>query len=112
MLAAVCLGTEAMAFQIFVRTLTGKSVTLEVESNYTIENIKQKIQGCGFFMIQPSGTAPICYNTKRFERLETTLHEWGRGLDSLNVHHRGVRERFQNEKTRLRKDGRPRVAAI
>lgn len=32
------------AMQIFVRTLTGKTVTLEVESNDTIENIKQKIQ--------------------------------------------------------------------
>ena len=30
--------------QIFVRTLTGKTVTLEVESNDTIENIKQKVQ--------------------------------------------------------------------
>ncbi len=30
--------------QIFVRTLTGKTVTLEVESNDTIENIKSKIQ--------------------------------------------------------------------
>ena len=30
--------------QIFVRTLTGKTVTLEVESSDTIENIKQKIQ--------------------------------------------------------------------
>ncbi|MBK6088041.1 ubiquitin-like protein [Ruminococcus difficilis] len=30
--------------QIFVRTLTGKAVTLEVESNDTIENIKSKIQ--------------------------------------------------------------------
>ena len=44
MLAAVCVGTEAFAMQIFVRTLTGKTVTLEVESNDTIENIKQKIQ--------------------------------------------------------------------
>jgi ubiquitin len=32
------------AMQIFVRTLTGKTVTLEVESSDTIENIKQKIQ--------------------------------------------------------------------
>ena len=40
----VCLATNAMAFQIFVRTLTGKTVTLEVESNDTIENIKSKIQ--------------------------------------------------------------------
>ena len=34
----------ASAMQIFVRTLSGKSVTLEVEPNDTIENIKQKIQ--------------------------------------------------------------------
>ena len=43
-LAAICVGTEALAMQIFVRTLTGKTVTLEVEPNDTIENIKQKIQ--------------------------------------------------------------------
>ena len=30
--------------QIFVRTLTGKNISLEVEINDTIENIKQKIQ--------------------------------------------------------------------
>ena len=42
--AGVCLAVNAMAMQIFVRTLTGKTVTLEVESNDTIENIKQKIQ--------------------------------------------------------------------
>ena len=42
--AVVCLAVNAMAMQIFVRTLTGKTVTLEVESNDTIENIKQKIQ--------------------------------------------------------------------
>jgi len=29
--------------QIFVKTLTGKTITLEVESSDTIENIKQKI---------------------------------------------------------------------
>ena len=40
-----------------------------------------------FFMIQPPDTAEICYNTRRFERLRITLHEWGRGFDSLNVHH-------------------------
>ena len=44
MLAAAFVGAEAMAFQIFVRTLTGKTVTLEVESNNTIEDIKQKMQ--------------------------------------------------------------------
>jgi len=30
--------------QIFVKTLTGKTITLDVEGNDTIENIKQKIQ--------------------------------------------------------------------
>ena len=44
MIAAVCAGAEAFAMQIFVRTLTGKTITLEVESNDTIENIKQKVQ--------------------------------------------------------------------
>ncbi|MBQ7597575.1 MAG: ubiquitin, partial [Clostridia bacterium] len=35
---------NAFAMQIFVRTLTGKTVTLDVEPNDTVENIKQKIQ--------------------------------------------------------------------
>ena len=43
-LAAICVGAEAFAMQIFVRTLTGKTITLEVESNDTIENIKQTVQ--------------------------------------------------------------------
>jgi len=30
--------------QIFVKTLTGKTVTLDVDSSDTVENIKQKIQ--------------------------------------------------------------------
>ena len=30
--------------QIFVKTLTGKTITLEVEAADTIDNIKQKIQ--------------------------------------------------------------------
>lgn len=30
--------------QIFIKTLTGKSITLEVESSDTIETLKQKIQ--------------------------------------------------------------------
>jgi ubiquitin len=30
--------------QIFVKTLTGKTITLDVEDSHTIENVKQKIQ--------------------------------------------------------------------
>jgi len=30
--------------QIFVKTLTGKTITLEVESSDTVENVKAKIQ--------------------------------------------------------------------
>lgn len=33
--------------QIFVKTLTGKTVTLEVEANDTIEMVKSKIQDKG-----------------------------------------------------------------
>ena len=35
---------EAFAMQIFVKTLTGKTITLEVEAADTIENVKAKIQ--------------------------------------------------------------------
>ena len=34
----------AMSMQIFVKTLTGKTITLDVESSDSIENVKQKIQ--------------------------------------------------------------------
>lgn len=34
----------AMGMQIFVKTLTGKTITLEVEPSDTIENVKAKIQ--------------------------------------------------------------------
>lgn len=33
-----------LAMQIFVKTLTGKTITLDVEPSDTIDNIKQKIQ--------------------------------------------------------------------
>ena len=34
----------ACAQQIFVKTLTGKTITLDVDSSDSIENVKQKIQ--------------------------------------------------------------------
>jgi len=30
--------------QVFVKTLTGKTITLEVEPSDTIDNVKQKLQ--------------------------------------------------------------------
>jgi ubiquitin len=40
----IILYTIINKMQIFVKTLTGKTITLEVESSDTIENVKQKIQ--------------------------------------------------------------------
>lgn len=44
MLALVMLPKQAFAMQIFVKTLTGKTITLEVEPGDSIDNIKAKIQ--------------------------------------------------------------------
>ncbi|KAF8636286.1 hypothetical protein AX17_003653 [Amanita inopinata Kibby_2008] len=38
------LPNRALKMQIFVKTLTGKTITLEVESSDTIDNVKAKIQ--------------------------------------------------------------------
>ena len=35
---------QSQKMQIFVKTLTGKTITLEVEPSDTIENVKSKIQ--------------------------------------------------------------------
>lgn len=43
-LLSLCLVSPAFAMQVFVRTPTGKNITLEVEANDTIENVKTKIQ--------------------------------------------------------------------
>ena len=44
MIVTLCVGTEAFAMQIFVKTQTGKTITLEVEPGDSIDNIKAKIQ--------------------------------------------------------------------
>ena len=40
----ILLDSFLLKMQIFVKTFTGKTITLEVESSDTIENVKQKIQ--------------------------------------------------------------------
>ena len=41
---ALLMPIDAMAMQIFVKTLTGKTITLDVEPSDSIENVKAKIQ--------------------------------------------------------------------
>ena len=43
-LTLLILSTSVFAMQIFVKTLTGKTITLEVEPSDSIENVKAKIQ--------------------------------------------------------------------
>ena len=44
MIVTLCVGAEAFTMQIFVKTQTGKTITLEVEPGDSIDNVKAKIQ--------------------------------------------------------------------
>jgi len=74
--------------QIFVKTLTGKTITLEVEGGDSVENIKQKIQ-------DKEGIPPVCIfiflpisNTSQDQQrliFAGKQLEDGRTLDDYNI---------------------------
>ena len=57
--------------QIFVKTLTGKTITLEVEPNDTIENIKAKIQDT---IIIPPDRQHLSFVSKQLENSREVSH--------------------------------------
>ena len=66
--------------QIFVKTLTGKTITLDVEPSDTIENVKAKFQDKERMRIPPQN---FCFITEH--AFMPTLLEDGRTLSDYNI---------------------------